>query len=1038
MNVKALIAASVFIVAIAFAPASRAQLTVQEDFTNTTSDNQWFFFNGACLTAGTNPASTSSPGYLPACTNVLASYYNTRADSDPALVGGTLGYLGSSMAPSSLASQVADASGRGALRFTNGYPYGHKDTGAIVSAGPPFPTGGGVQITFKTITYLGDGGGKGGDGADGISFYLLDGCMPINGGVAGQDSGVPAYCSKATPYPNPIYGTAQTFPAIGAFGGSLAYTCSNSNPPIYDGLVGAYLGLGIDEYGNFLNGSKNTLNEVGSTTTSTYGDNTASGGLYQPGRIGLRGAGSVSWQALSTAYGTYLGSGSPYYPASMGISCTASGGNYSASAGACASCATGTLNSTNTQCTSYSCSGGASLVGTNCESCSAGTLNTGTSQCNNVCPPNTKYASGSCNTCANGLSYLKASGTSCKAGGGGLVTSLPGSVAATVVAATVSNTNPHYGATDGQNAVQNTCANGLLYNYYTGSPVSVGAATLANSANTAGILDYQAIGSTTSTGSAIGYSVLSGFNIANESATTRGAAMPIVYSLKITQDGLLSLSYSYNGGTSTPVITNQSITADNGPLPPSFRFGFAGSTGGSTNVHEIMCFKATPVQTGNGTGGVNVFQDPTLKTGAELFLASYFPSDWTGQVTATPINFDTTTNSLTLASTPTWDASCVLTGGACASTGAVSGTAEDPTSRVMLTWNGTSGIPFEYASLSAPEINALDAGDTTQTSDRLDYLRGVRTKEVNSSGVGLFRARDRVLGDIVDSSPAWIGPPGEPYASMTSWVDGIYPSATPPENSGPTYLSYQQGKQGRLNVVYVGANDGFLHGFRAGTLDSNGNLVATTTMPNDGYEVFAYMPGVVLNTIHPSTTTGGVTTVNTALDYSNTQYSHAYFVDATPATGDLYYGGAWHTWVVGGLGAGGSAVYALDVSDPSVFTETNAAKIVIGEWTPGTLTCADGSACGVSMGNTYGTPEIRRFHSGDWGIVFGNGFGALDSKGNPGAAGVYIMLINHTSGTPSFYYLQATAAASGAQPNGIASPTSLDVDLDHIVDYIYA
>jgi type IV pilus assembly protein PilY1 len=1036
MNVRALFAASVFALAIAMAPAARAQLLVKEDFTGTTTNSAWFFFNGACLTAGTNTTS-SSPGYVPACTSVLQSYYNLANDKDAYLIGGASGYLGSSTAPSSPAGQQPDPPGSGALRFTNGSPYGHFERGAIVSASAPFPTGDGVQITFKTITYAGDSGGAGGDGADGISFYLLDGCMPITGGDPNGPSGVPTYC----PATSAIYGTGNTFPAIGATGGSLAYSCSNQNPP-YDGLVGAYLGLGIDEFGNFLNGASNTLNETGSTGGGSgyTGDNTVSGGLYQPGRIGLRGAGSISWQALNTAYGTSVGSSSPYYPASLASVC--SSGTYYPGNGQCATCPSGTYNVNTNQCSGYTCSSG-NLSGTSCLSCPSGaTFSNG--QCNNVCTTGTYESNGqfagSCYICSNGSSNLKfhnSSQTYTCNNGGSLTTATPTSVSAT---SSPASNAPNYAAGNDMRAaaVQQACATGNLYNYSNpSSPVSVGAATLKNTANTAGILDYAAIGSTVNS-SAIGYNVLTGFQIAKESATTRGAAAPIVYSLKITQDGLLSLSYSYNGGTAVPVIKAQSITATNGPLPQSFRFGFAGSTGGDTNVHEIMCFKVTPAETANGSGSVNVFQDPTLKTGAELFLASYFPTSWAGQVTATPINFDTVTNSLVLASTPVWDASCVLTGGACDSTGATSGTAETPANRVMITWNGTTGIPFEWASLNSNEQTTLDVGDSTQTANRLNYLRGDRTNEVNSNGVGLYRARDRVLGDVVDSSPAWVGPPGGPYTSMTSWVDAIYPSAIPPENSGPTYLSYQQAKQGRLNVVYVGANDGFLHGFRAGTLDSNGNLVSTTQMPNDGYEVLAYMPGVVLNTIHPSTTTNGTTTVNTAADYSNTQYSHAYFVDATPATGDLFYNSAWHTWVVGGLGAGGSAIYALDVTDPANFTEANAKSIVIGEWTPGNLTCANSTTCQQALGQTYGTPEIRRFHSGDWGVIFGNGFGALDPKGNPGAAGIYVMLINHTTGAPTFYYLQATAAASGALPNGIASPTSLDVDLDHVVDYIYA
>ena len=45
------------------------------------------------------------------------------------------------------------------------------------------------------------------------------------------------------------------------------------------------------------------------------------------------------------------------------------------------------------------------------------------------------------------------------------------------------------------------------------------------------------------------------------------------------------------------------------------------------------------------------------------------------------------------------------------------------------------------------------------------------------------------------------------------------------------------------------------------------------------------------------------------MDLSSPQYGHNFFVDATPTSGDLFYSptttgtGAWHTWLVGGLGA---------------------------------------------------------------------------------------------------------------------------------------
>ena len=51
--------------------------------------------------------------------------------------------------------------GSGALRFTNGSAgttYGHNERGAILSTST-FPTGAGIQVTFKTVTYHGDSRG---------------------------------------------------------------------------------------------------------------------------------------------------------------------------------------------------------------------------------------------------------------------------------------------------------------------------------------------------------------------------------------------------------------------------------------------------------------------------------------------------------------------------------------------------------------------------------------------------------------------------------------------------------------------------------------------------------------------------------------------------------------------------------------------------------------------------------------------------------------------------------------------------------------
>ncbi len=339
--------------------------------------------------------------------------------------------------------------------------------------------------------------------------------------------------------------------------------------------------------------------------------------------------------------------------------------------------------------------------------------------------------------------------------------------------------------------------------------------------------------------------------------------------MKITKDGLLSLAYSVSGGAYSYLIQNQSILASNGPLPASFRVGFAASDGGASNVHEIMCFKATSDRASGSSASVNEKEVAKVDGTAQAYFAFYDPNNWTGTVTANTL---TNNNGVVSVSTvANWDASCVLTGtltgvpaagGGCATTGAAGPTnpTPAPTSRVMLTWDTVNniGIPFEWTSLNGAQQAMLNFGDATPTALRLNYLRGDRSNEINSQGIGLYRDRDAVLGDIVDSSPAWVGPPSSPYTQI--WQDRLYPGTPMPENSGTqSYLQFVSAEQTRLNVVYVGANDGFLHGFRTGSFDVNGNFVANATTPNDGQEVLAYMPGTVLASAATPTAVGACT-----------------------------------------------------------------------------------------------------------------------------------------------------------------------------------
>ena len=124
----------------------------------------------------------------------------------------------------------------------------------------------------------------------------------------------------------------------------------------------------------------------------------------------------------------------------------------------------------------------------------------------------------------------------------------------------------------------------------------------------------------------------------------------------------LSLYISYGGGTYLPVITGQSITALGTTEPSSFRFGFTGSTGGSRNIHEILCFQATPADVSGTSVGVNEQEATKVASGTQAYLAYYYPSNWTGRLTASDLLFNPTTQTLSISAVANWDASCNLTG----------------------------------------------------------------------------------------------------------------------------------------------------------------------------------------------------------------------------------------------------------------------------------------------------------------------------------------------------------------------------------------
>ncbi|MDB5119520.1 MAG: hypothetical protein JWN56_738 [Sphingobacteriales bacterium] len=162
-----------------------------------------------------------------------------------------------------LTANSIDPDGDGYLRLTSndlfqkGYIYSDRI----------FPSTFGLKVDFEYFTY-------GGNGADGITFFLFD---------------------------------AAAEPAIGSFGGSLGYAqFSNNAVATTPGVSKGYLGIGLDEYGNFSNPSEGRQGGPG----------------FKPGSVTIRGQGDGA--ALTSGNYSYLTS---LQTSELGFSLTPPGGN---------------------------------------------------------------------------------------------------------------------------------------------------------------------------------------------------------------------------------------------------------------------------------------------------------------------------------------------------------------------------------------------------------------------------------------------------------------------------------------------------------------------------------------------------------------------------------------------------------------------------------------------------------------------------------------------------------------------------------------
>ena len=352
-----------------------------------------------------------------------------------------------------------------------------------------------------------------------------------------------------------------------------------------------------------------------------------------------------------------------------------------------------------------------------------------------------------------------------------------------------------------------------------------------------------------------------------------------------------------------------------------------------------------------GSGSALAASSTRVDTNTRTFQAQFFSGTWRGDLRA----FAVGTNG-SLSSTPLWRAGTLLM-------------ARDWSTRSIYFHNPQGGNAnaryraFTWANLGSNQTTALNSQDV------VDYLRGNRSKE-ESQANGTLRTRTGVLGDIVNSAPIFVGAPNASLYSEQSRFDGA-----------DEFPAFARNQANRTGVVYVGANDGMLHGFNAST----------------GAEVYAFVPNAAI--------------VNGLRSYSDPAYEHRYFVDGELAVADIYdtSANAWKTILVGSMGRGGPGVFALDVTDPSnvkFLWEKSGTDI-------------------PALGKDIGRPVIAQVADGDWRVLIGNGHGT--------SAGLaQLIMIDVRSGT-------TTVVSTGvAGNNALTAVLARDSNGDNFADTAYA
>ena len=264
----------------------------------------------------------------------------------------------------------------------------------------------------------------------------------------------------------------------------------------------------------------------------------------------------------------------------------------------------------------------------------------------------------------------------------------------------------------------------------------------------------------------------------------------------------------------------------------------------------------------------------------------------------------------------------------------------------------------------------------TEVDNLINFVRGVDTFDQDSDNNTTESIHK--LADIYHSELIVVAAPEAPNSNTGNSNHNKTDSYYRYQNN---YNNFKNGAscggscKNRTEVVIAGSNNGILHAFRT----------------SDGEELWGYIPPVLLGNLE-------------RIPSSQANITNAiYGIDGSPTVKDIYFDDTpndntdnprWRTVLIGGLGAGGNAIYSLDITDINnpkhLFAiQNDPSNREISHWNSSGAKniYSYGSGSGSiskdinysKLGETWSSPRIIRIkvnNKDKWVAVFGAGYNA--------------------------------------------------------------